>query len=310
MGHRLNRRGFLQTVAAGAATAALPGAILAADAAGKRGGSFFFLQMADPQLFWGPTALWEKAIDHANRLKPAFVVVCGDLLNRDGNPAKLEPEKDRQRAKAYLDAAAKLDKDIPLYNVAGNHDVCNTPTPETLGWYRERFGKLWYSFTHGESLFLVLESDLIKAPAGAADAAKQQMQWLKTTLADAGKKKGQKKYRHKIVFMHHPMCLKAADEKSAYFNVPLDRRRELLKLFGDHGVGAVFSGHYHRNAYVKDGKIELVTSASTGKPLGKDPVGFRIVRVFADRIEHKYYGYADLPDRAALAASTSLRGET
>lgn len=294
---QLDRRSFLGAVSAGAvASAALNTAAAKDKPATAKGRPFFFLQMADPQLFWGSRESWETAIAHANRLKPAFVVVCGDLLNRSGDPRKLDAEKDKQRARAYLDVAAKLDKRIPLYNVAGNHDVCNTPTPETLQWYRERFGKLWYTFTRGNCLFLVLESDLFKSPRSAPDQAAAQRKWLRKTL-DAAKGKS---WAHKIVCLHHPLCLKAADEKNAYFNIPLPLRKELLDLFAAHGVRAVFSGHYHRNAYVKHGSMELITSSSTGKALGKDPLGFRIVKVYPDRLEHKYYGYADLPEKVVL----------
>jgi hypothetical protein len=119
------------------------------------------------------------------------------------------------------------------------------------------------------------------------------MAWIKKTLLSDEVKKA----RHKIVFMHHPMCLKKTDEPHKYFNLPTKPRAELLKLFSQAGVRAVFSGHYHGNLYVKAGDIELVTTSSTGKALRKDPLGFRIVKVYPDRIEHKYYGYEALPKK-------------
>ena len=299
MEHRITRRDLLRVLAAGGAAAALPRPVWAGEAP-ARGKPFFFLQMADPQLFWGPKEQWATAIKHANRLKPAFVVVCGDLLNRSGRAEKLDPAKDALRLRAYTEVAATLHRNIPLYNVAGNHDVCNVPTPETLAWYRKHFGKPWYSFTHGDCLFVVLESDVLKNPQNAPEPAKTQMQWLRRTL-EAHR---DKPHPHRMVFLHHPLCLHAVDEKSAYFNLPLELRKELMELFTRHGVRAVFSGHYHRNAYVKAGDIELITSASTGKALGKDPLGFRIVKVYPDRIEHRYYGYADLPERVELSAAT------
>ena len=53
---------------------------------------FFFIQYTDPQFgmyasnanFSQETANFEFAIATANRLKPAFVVVTGDLVNRPG----------------------------------------------------------------------------------------------------------------------------------------------------------------------------------------------------------------------------------
>ena len=283
MTNRLHRRTFL----AGALT--VPWLV---HPAGRKGNAaetddacrFSFVVAADPQLFWGPRELWEKAIEHVNRLEPAFLLVCGDLVQEPGN---------EEQAKAYLEAAEKLKESIPLHDVAGNHDVHRQPTPESLAWYEKHFGKPWYSFTHAGCLFLALESDVLNQPDGAPEMAEQQMAWLRKTLEDAA----EKRFDHIFVFKHYPICLAQVDEPDAYFNVPGPRRKELLGLFHKHGVTAVFSGHYHRNAYVEDGDIELITTSSCGKPLGKDPVGLRIVKVFADRIEHRYYGYDQMPGK-------------
>jgi 3',5'-cyclic AMP phosphodiesterase CpdA len=251
--------------------------------------------MADPQLFWGDDALakWRLAIGHANRLRPAFVVVGGDLLNRNGDAAKVDLARDEERARAYLEAAARLDKAIPLRNVAGNHDVCNRPTPESYAWYEARFGKPWYSFEHGGCLFVVLESDVLKYPDGIPGAAERQLAWLEETLrrARAGE------HRHRIVFMHHPVCLKSVDEKDGYFNLRRPLRNRLLALFKETGVGAVFSGHYHGNALVEHEGIQLVTTSAVAKALRGDPPGFRIVKVTPEAIEHAYHGFDNMPER-------------
>ncbi|MDP6636123.1 MAG: metallophosphoesterase [Phycisphaerae bacterium] len=287
---QIKRREFIRT--AGLGVAVMAGGAWADKLATTRPTDpYFFIQMADPQLYWGSVKSWKRAIACANALKPEFVVVCGDLLNCHGSLAKRDWKKDEQRAKDYLDATAGLDKNIPIHNLAGNHDVCNTPTPKTLEWYVKRFGKLWYTFSHAGDFFMAIESDLIKNPAGAPKVAREQMDWIAKTLLS----KAVKKARHRIVFMHHPMCLKKHDERSQYFNLPLEPRTQLLKLFARAGVRAVFSGHYHGNLYAKFGDIELVTTSSTGKALRKDPLGFRIVKVYPDRIEHKYYGYETLP---------------
>ena len=52
---------------------------------------------------------------------------------------------------------------------------------------------------------------------------------------------------------------------------------------------------YYDNALVTDSGIELITTASCGKALGGSSLGFRIVTVFPDRIEHKFYGFDDIP---------------
>src|ERR1017187_6124891 len=96
--------------------------------------------MSDPQFgmytnnkgFEQETANFEFAIANANRLKPAFVIVTGDLVNLPGGGAQIAE---------YRRIAAKLDPTIPLYNAAGNHDVENEPAPASLAAYRERFGR-------------------------------------------------------------------------------------------------------------------------------------------------------------------------
>src|SRR3954466_3203645 len=109
----------------------------------------FFIQMSDPQFgmyaenkdFRQETINFEFAIATANRLRPKFVVICGDLINEAGNAAQ---------ANEFHRIAAKLDPAIKLYNVPGNHDVENVPTPESLAAYRKGFGPDYYTFRSGD----------------------------------------------------------------------------------------------------------------------------------------------------------------
>src|SRR6185503_10903868 len=122
-----------------------------------------FIQMSDPQFgmytkdkeFGHETANFEFAVATANRLKPAFVVITGDLINKPGDMAQ---------AAEFHRIAAKLDPAIHLYKVAGNHDVGNEPTPQLLATYRERFGRDYYSFREGAIAGIVVNSSLLKAP--------------------------------------------------------------------------------------------------------------------------------------------------
>src|SRR5438034_6325323 len=108
----------------------------------------FFLQMSDPQFgmysankdYAQETVNFEFAIATANRLRPKFVVICGDLVNQAGNATQIAE---------FKRIAAKLDPAVKLYNVAGNHDVGNEPTPATLAAYRTNFGPDYYRFQSG-----------------------------------------------------------------------------------------------------------------------------------------------------------------
>lgn len=257
----------------------------------------FFIQMADTQFgfFAQPLlfALWgiwwnqdsfereswhfERAIAAANVLQPAFVVICGDLINQPGNAVQ---------AAEFHRIRKQLDPRIPFYPVSGNHDVGNLPTPDSLRWYRENFGPSWYSFRQGDVFGIVLDSSIIYAPDAAEGAEAEQLAWLERELK-AGRDSGA---RHILVFQHHPYFTERADEPDTYFNIPRERRATYLALFREAGVRAVLAGHYHRNATATDGRVQMITTGAVGRPLGEDPSGFRVVRPTATGLEHEYLG--------------------
>lgn len=257
----------------------------------KRRTSSFFLQMADTQFgfftdnrdFGSETLNFEKAIAEANRLRPAFVVVCGDLVNKPG---------DDEQINEYKRIASLLDPGIHLYNVSGNHDVGNTPTAESLAEYRENFGLDYYTFQSGGIFGIVVNSSLMKDPTSAPEQAAAQEEWLRTALSQAHGLKD----RVAVVFMHHSLFLKDSSEKDDYFNFSGPRRMHYIKLFNDSGIRYVFAGHYHRNAFGRAGNLEMVTTGPVGKPLGKDPSGFRIVVIDGDSLRHTYYSLDSIPE--------------
>lgn len=233
------------------------------------------------------TRNFEKAIAETNRLKPAFVIVCGDLVNKPGDIAQINE---------YKRIAASLDPAIKIYNVSGNHDVENIPTPASLSFYREQFGPDRYTFRSGNILGIVLNSSLIKDPSKAPDEAAAQEAWVRVALED-GKNSGSKNI---IIFMHHPFFLNAADEPNEYFNIDLERRKMYLELFDKYKVRQIFAGHYHRNAGGRAGNIEMITTGPVGRPLGSDSSGFRIVNVNGTVITHKYFALDSLPAKLKL----------
>ncbi len=249
-----------------------------------------FIQMSDPQFgmytrnqdFAQETANFEFAVATANRLRPAFVVVTGDLVNRAGDAAQVAE---------YRRIVAKLDPAIRIYHVPGNHDV----TLETLAVYRERFGPDYYTFRAGDLAGFVLNTTLF-APGMEAEEKRQEA-WLRAELAKA-RREGAK---HLVVFQHHPFFLKDPAEKDAYFNVPLAVRAKYLELLREHGVTHVFAGHYHRNAGGRAGAMEMVTTGPVGKPLGQGTrSGLRIGIVRPSGIEHRWHDFGNLPNQVEL----------
>ena len=272
-------------------------------AAQNSAGDYFFIQLADPQFgmftndkdFTQETANYEFVVANINRLRPRFVVICGDLINKVGDPAQTAE---------YLRITGKIDKSIPVYAVPGNHDVGNEPTPETLAYYRKHFGADRYSFTQGSLYGIVLNSGLIHTPVNVQAEAAEQQAWLKSELNKARTAGA----RHIVVFQHHSWFLERADEPDQYFNIPMERRRGYLDLLKSAGVRQVFAGHYHRNSLGRDGDLEMITSGPVGQPLGNDPSGIRIVTVKDSGLEHRYYTLGNIPNQYPPVSAARGRG--
>lgn len=252
---------------------------------------FFFVQLSDPQFgmftadrdFAQETANFEFAVAALNRLKPTFVVITGDLVNKPGDAAQLA-EYDRIKA--------RVAPGIPVYDMPGNHDVENAPTAESVAAYRARGGRDRYVFTHEDFTGVVLNSSLLHTPDKAPAEADAQIEWLRTTLS-AVRSAGA---RHIVVFQHHPWFLTRSDEPDQYFNIPGVRRTPLLQLFRESGVRLLVSGHYHQNAVAVTDGIEAVTTGPVGKPLGQARSGLRVFLVTPAGITHQYYEFGRLPE--------------
>jgi 3',5'-cyclic AMP phosphodiesterase CpdA len=252
----------------------------------------FFAVLADPQLgmfahdanFTQEAANFQFVIANLNRLHPRFVVICGDLVNRTGDSAEIA---------AYKQILAGLDPSIPVYNVAGNHDVSNTPTPATLAAYRAAFGPDFYTFSSGDITGIVLDSNLIRTPQSAPDDARRQQEWLRKTLTQIAAQPN----RRVLVFQHIPYFLKDRSETTGYFDIPQPQRSEYLDLLEKAGVRYVFAGHTHHSFIAQDGPLTEVVTGAVGMPLGGSLSGFRIVLIQKDQLTPEWFCLGGIPNQ-------------
>jgi 3',5'-cyclic AMP phosphodiesterase CpdA len=263
-------------------------------------GGFVFVQLSDPQFgfsnsdrdFIQDTANAEFAVASVNRLKPAFVIVTGDLVNKPGDAAQIAE---------YRRIIAKVDPSVPVYSVAGNHDIENEPTAATLAAYRSAIGKDYYTFRSGSLLGIVLNSTMIVAPQHVEAEYAAQDRWLRGELAKAPSSGA----RHVVIFQHHPWFLDKAEEADQYFNVPLARRTPLLSLFRSAGITTLVSGHLHRSVEATDAGLTSIVTGPVGRPLGGQS-GLRIFAVSDAGLSSRYYSFGELP--YAITAPVPGRG--
>jgi serine/threonine-protein phosphatase CPPED1 len=264
--------------------AALLSVLLALSAGGAfvSGDSFTFVQLADTQLGFSAgndnlapdIANFEKAVAQINRLKPAFVVISGDLINDEHNPRQI---------RAFWKVAKEINPDIPLHMVAGNHDLA-PGTAADVNSYRKLFGANYYAFSCQESEFVVLDSCLIHYPESDSALRNAQKSWFEEELVSARKRNAE----HIFVFTHHPWFVSDPLEGDNYDNIPAAERKDYLALMAKYGADFAAAGHYHKEAFARAGELSMIVTGPVGRALGKDPVGYRVFRVYKDRVEHMY----------------------
>jgi 3',5'-cyclic AMP phosphodiesterase CpdA len=266
---------------------------------------FFFIQLSDPQLgltaektdlskeegLAQEVAQFESAVAEANRLKPDFVVVTGDLCQHHLDSAEVAEVKR---------IAGGLDSEIPIYWTTGNVDSGlddGVPVPSMLAKYREEFGDDYYSFDHKGTTFIAISSTVIFDPSQTQDELEAQMEFIESEL----KASVERGVGNRIIFTHHPLFTDDPNEEDAGTNLPLVRRNSLLELFRKYDVSAVFAGHLHRNNYASDGDMLMVVTTAVGWQGGDDDPGYRVVKVLPNGIEHQYYPFGSGSDSVQLS---------
>lgn len=252
---------------------------------------WFFVQLTDPQFgmfdnnagFEKETALYEIAVAKTNSLNPDFVVITGDFVHDQNSAAQINE---------FKRITATIKPSIPVYYSPGNHDIGQVPNEESLKKYKRNYGSDRFSFRHKGSSFIGFNTGLIKAKLEKPE--QEQFIWLSKKLRKS------RNSQHILLFTHYPFFNKTIDEPTAYSNIDQEYREKYLRLFSDSRVTAVFSGHHHNNGLSSYENMQLVTTSALGKPLGKAPSGFRIIKVYDDKIEHEFYGLDELPDSVAF----------
>lgn len=245
------------------------------------GEPFFFIQISDPQLGFREESgivegcrLLRAAVGVIDSLRPAFVVVTGDMVNRADDPEQLA---------AYRQLIGEVREDIPVFHLPGNHDI-GKYTDARKQAYLDIYGYDRFAFCYGGVAFIGIDSCPIRD--GHTEAEAEQYAWLCDRLEEMAA------CRMKFLFLHCPIVLKERNEAESYSNFPMPMRERYLALLKKYGVDAVFAGHLHNTAYADVKGIRMITCGPSGKPLGTGFSGMNIVAVYPDRFEATYVATA------------------
>jgi len=251
-------------------------------------GNYEFICFGDTQIGMGEQKLEEEfcrnAVKFINGRKPRvrFVVVCGDHThNLEGIWSKGDTETGRKKRieelKAYKSIFSKLDKDIPLVCVCGNHDVGNRPTNETIKLYTQEFGDSYFSFWCGGVKFIAVNSQIIQGLEKTDELSIAHEEWLNRELSG----NCQTQPVHLVAMCHIPPFCWDIKEKHTNFNWPKEKREMWLDRMVEANVKKVYCAHYHRRSGGKYRGLEVVVSAALGthiltKPTPKELLGSAI----------------------------------
>jgi len=293
-----------------------------------------FMQIADPQLgmlHWNKSwseelSLLRMAVQHANRLKPRFLFVSGDLINMYPRGEGCDPRVTEAQVADFKDAMRELDPSIPLVLQPGNHDVGDHPMPEDIQRYRQRFGDDYYSFWVGGVLYISLNSQYYVDGDQVSALREDHDCWLEQVVSTASSKA-----QHIVVLSHVPPFVETMHEAQGWSNWPVKHRSRVFDIFAERAITLWLCGHYHANVETADGGTEIVVSASCGgvinwtKParevatsafpdfsndvgdpaVSADPcvAGIRLVRVCKQRIVHRWFAMDSVPSTCESAFS-------
>ena len=159
-------------------------------------------------------AIAEQMQRYWTKVKFDFVTMDGDNIYGGHTPKDF-------RIKFENPYKPLLDEGVKFYASLGNHDDAQIEInykPYSMN------GNRYYTFSKKDIDFFVLDSNYMTP---------EQLSWLE------GKLKGSKA-KWKIAYFHHPLYT------CAKFHGPdVDLRNQLMPLFAQYGVNAVWSGHEH-----------------------------------------------------------------
>jgi len=191
----------------------------------------------------GSVELFPKLLKKVDEENALFAVHNGDLVDNG--------EKERYRL--FINQIKKMN--TPLLIVIGNHEL----KKNGRGLYYDLFGRFYYSFTVGDSYFILLDN------ANWRNIDPWQMDWLKKELEKS------KDYRYRFVFMHVPLYdpRKGKNQKGHSLK-DLNFAKKLNALLDRYEITMLFASHIH--GYYKGvwGKTPYIITGGAGAPLEED----------------------------------------
>jgi 3',5'-cyclic AMP phosphodiesterase CpdA len=173
-----------------------------------------------------------------DELKIETIIHTGDVINKPGS---------LHQWKRFFETTGS---EKIVHIAPGNHDIRFKLSREV---YRQFFPSHYYSFSKGDTLFVMLNTVL---PRQRSRITGRQFEWLRTELA--------RSFRFKFVFLHEPLFPALPLHG---LNVFRKARNKLHQLFVENGVNLVVAGHNHIYRRSERDAVTYVVTGNTGGKL-------------------------------------------
>jgi predicted phosphodiesterase len=181
--------------------------------------------------------VYESVVAEVSFFDPDFIITVGDHIEGYAFD-KQETEQQWDEFKEIMESSG-----IKYYLTPGNHDIWDDQSEEI---YRDRVGDLNKAFKVDNTRFIIFD---VSRNSGIDDFTEEQVKWLTKELEKS------EDAAHTLVFLHKPFWCE---------DFSFGRESRLHALFLEHGVTAVFSGHYHRYFYTERDGIRYYCVGSSG----------------------------------------------
>lgn len=180
--------------------------------------------------------------------------------------------------KGFLDTAVKhFASDVPFYYVRGNHETRGKYSGEYLKYFPTSTGKPYYTITHGDTFFIMLDGGEDKPDnnieyyeTAAYDAYRaEEAEWLKGVVASEEFKKA----KHRIVFLHMPPI-----EGHKMWHGTRHIQELFIPILNKANISVMLCGHVHKYSYHTDQAAFpiVVNSNEDALKVKVDAVGIKV----------------------------------
>lgn len=234
---------------------------------------FTYVLFTDPQLGLydvvkkGDGRQWQYDLDNMKKFSvaisklsptPDFILCLGDLNNAypEASPGKwpqsigfLPPYRPAQTLDLMQNLQENFRNDIPMFMLAGNHDLTENTEFKHLDAFEKVWGNGYFYFWNGGRVFISLETQLFRSEQKATvELLRKEIDWLVKLFQKLPHDAPKTVFQHVALFIEKALEVDSARVGKA---IPVKHRKFLLRLFCNNNVQTVYSGHTHFNSFPK-----------------------------------------------------------